>query len=90
VPARGRGTSATDQSDKTTIYDRDDADRLISVTGAANNLTQYADDTEGNRTSITDSTIHTTYFAYAELGALPKRPSLRDRSKLMDTTGSTP
>ena len=35
---RGRRTTATDQNNKTTTYVYDDADRLTSVTDAANNL----------------------------------------------------
>ena len=41
----------TDQNTKTTTYAYDDADRLTSVTDAANNLTTYGYDTESNLTT---------------------------------------
>ncbi|MGA8367911.1 MAG: hypothetical protein ACLQMT_13380 [Candidatus Acidiferrales bacterium] len=49
-------------------YAYDDADRLTSVTDAANNTTQYAYDTENNLTSITDANGHATTFYYDAFG----------------------
>ena len=43
-------------------FTNDDADRLITVTDAANNSTAY--DTENNLSSITDANGHTTSFEY--------------------------
>ena len=40
------------QNNRTTTYAYDDADRLITVTDAANNVTTYGYDTENNLMSI--------------------------------------
>ena len=50
------------------MYVYDDADRLTSVTDAAQNSTQYAYDTENNLLSITDAKGHTTSFQYDAYG----------------------
>jgi len=64
---RGRLHTVTDQNNKVTTYDYDDADRLIKVTDAQTptaGATQYVYDTEGNLTSITDALGHPTGFVY--------------------------
>jgi YD repeat-containing protein len=66
--ARGRRTSVTDQNGRTTTYAYDDADRVISVTDAANNVTSYGYDSESNLTSIQDANHNTTTFAYDAFG----------------------
>ena len=43
-------------------------DRLTKVTDAANNVPQYAYDTEDNLTSITDANSHSTLFTYDAFG----------------------
>jgi YD repeat-containing protein len=48
------------------IYD--DADRLITVTDAATNVTTYGYDTESNLTSIKDANNHTTSFTLDAYG----------------------
>ena len=57
-----------DQNGKTTTYAYDDADRLITVTDAANNVTTYGYDTENNLTSILDANRNTTNFSYDAFG----------------------
>jgi YD repeat-containing protein len=57
-----------DQNGKQTTYAYDDADRLTSVTDAAQHLTQYAYDNENNLSSITDANNHATNFVYDNLG----------------------
>jgi RHS repeat-associated protein len=51
-----------------TTYAYDDADRLTSVTDAANHATSYAYDTENNLTSITDANNNQTQFTYDAFG----------------------
>ena len=48
----------TAQNGRVTTCAYDDADRLISVTDPANNLTSYNHDTEDNLLSITDANHH--------------------------------
>lgn len=70
--AGGRRTSVTDANNRTTSYAYDDADRLVSVTNAADNLTQYRGaspersrgDTENNLLSIADAPSGSTRFTY--------------------------
>jgi YD repeat-containing protein len=71
---RGRRTSVTDQNS----YTYDDADRLITLTDAANNATHYAYDTENNLSSIADANGHTTSFEYNPLGNSRPTSEARD------------
>ena len=69
---RGRRTSVTDQNGKTTSYAYDDADRLITVTDAAQHATNYGYDTESNLTSITDANGNETMFSYDQFGRVTR------------------
>jgi RHS repeat-associated protein len=78
------------QNNKTTTYAYDDADRLTSVTDAANNVTQYSYDTENNLLSITDANNHVTSFLYDNFGRVTKTtfPSALSESYVYDSVGN--
>ena len=88
--SRGRRISATDQNNKTTFYNYDDADRLVSVQDPALNLTQYAYDNENNLTTITDANHNPTTMHYDAFGRVLKTdfPSTLSESYLYDAVGN--
>jgi RHS repeat-associated protein len=67
----GTGDGVDDDADTveddgcpSTIYDYDNADRLIDVIDALGNITSYGYDANGNRTSVTNARSKVTTYAY--------------------------
>jgi RHS repeat-associated protein len=75
---------------KTTSYAFDDADRLISVTDAAQNATQYSYDAEDDLLSITDANGHATSFTYDAFGRVTQTtfPSSHSETYSYDAAGN--
>lgn len=64
------GNTVKDDGCPSTIYDYDNADRLIEVIDALGNITSYGYDDNGNRTSVTNARSKVTTYAYDALNRL--------------------